>query len=86
MTASEMARLLGRRGGRARGERLSPKEKRRIAALGGNARRLSLRAARRIVENLRYAASIEELRAKPMAVRRESAFAGRLPGIYPAGT
>lgn len=83
MTVSEIARLLGSRGGRARGERLSVAEKKRIAALGGKARLLSLRAGRRIVENLRYAAAAEELRGKPKAVRRESTFTGRLPGIYP---
>lgn len=84
MTAPEMARLLGRMGGRARGDRLSAAEKQRIASLGGKARMSSLRASRRIVENLAYAAAAEELRGKPKVVRRESTFTGRLPGIYPA--
>jgi len=83
MNASEMARALGRRGGRARGERLSVAEKRRIASLGGKARRQSLQAARRIADNFRYAAVLDELRGQPTTVRRLSAFAGPLPGIYP---
>ncbi len=86
MTASEMARGLGSLGGRARSERLSAAQKKGIAALGGQARMLSLRASRRIAENLRYAAAADELRGKPRVVRRESTFTGRLPGIYLAGS
>jgi len=81
---SEMARRLGSRGGRARGLRLSAAEKKSIASLGGQARMLSLRASRRIVENLMYAAAAAELRGEARVVRRESTFTGRLPGIYPA--
>ncbi|MGE0640820.1 MAG: hypothetical protein AB7G12_16780 [Thermoanaerobaculia bacterium] len=84
MTPTEMARILGSRGGRARSEKLPAAEKRRIASLGGQARRLSLRAGRRIDENLDYAAAAEELRGKRNVVRRESTFRGRLPGLYPA--
>jgi len=86
MNASEMARALGRKGGRARSERLSATEKKRIASLGGKARLRSLRAARRIVDNLRYAAAVAELRGQLTSVRRQPDFAGRLPGIYPAGS
>ena len=57
--------------------------KRRIASQGGKARRESLAAARRIVENLRYARAVEELRGAPRPILREPAFAGRLPGLYP---
>jgi len=85
MTVSEMARALGRKGGRARGKRLSAAEKKHIASLGGNARRESLQAARRIADTLGYADAVEELRGRP-AVSRESAFAGPLPGIYPTGS
>ena len=84
MNASEMARALGRRGGRARAKRLTRAEKRRIASLGGKARLQSLEAARRIADNCRYAAVIAELRG-PTTVRRFVVFTGRLPGIYPAG-
>jgi hypothetical protein len=86
MNASAMARALGRMGGVARSAGLSATEKKRIASLGGQARRRSLRATRRIVENLRYAAAAAELRGRPTSVRREPDFAGRLPGIYPAGS
>jgi hypothetical protein len=82
MNASEMARALGRRGGQARGKRLSAAEKKRIASMGGNARLQSLRAARRIADNLRYAAVVGNLRGQPTTVRRLRTFAGPLPGIY----
>lgn len=85
MNASDMARALGSRGGRARSERLSATEKKRIASLGGEARLRSLRAARRIVENLRYAVVLGELGRRATSVRRLTDFAGPLPGIYPAG-
>jgi hypothetical protein len=81
MTPREMARALGRRGGRARSRRLSAAEKARIASLGGHARRETRLAARRIVENLRYARTIDELRGQ-VSVRRLSECAGTLPGIY----
>ena len=86
MNASEMARALGKKGGRARSERLSATEKQRIASLGGKARLRSLRAAHRIVDNLRYAAAVGELGGQATSVRRRASFAGPLPGIYPAGS
>ncbi len=86
MNASEMARALGRKGGRARARRLSVADTKRIASLGGKARLQSLQAARRIVDNLRYAAVLGDLRGQPTSVRRLSTFAGTLPGIYPAGS
>ena len=84
MHASEMARALGRRGGRARGKRLSSAEKKRIASLGGKARFQSIQATRRIVDNLRYATVVSDFRRQPPNVKRLRAFAGPLPGIYPA--
>jgi hypothetical protein len=81
MNASEMARALGRRGGQARGKRLSAEEKKRIASMGGNARLQSLQAARRIADNFRYAAVVGNLRGRPTTVRRLRTFAGPLPGI-----
>jgi hypothetical protein len=83
MNITEMAMALGRRGGRARSRRLSAAEKRRIAALGGRARAQSLRAARRVADNFRYAAALRDLHGSSSSVRRLSAFAGPLPGIYP---
>lgn len=82
MNTSEMARALGSRGGRARSARLSAAEKKRIASLGGEARARSLEAGRRIVENLRYAAVLGELRGRATRVRRQATFAGPLPGLH----
>lgn len=81
MNVSQMARALGSRGGRARNRRLSAAEKARIAALGGKARAFSIQAARRIADNFRYVAVLEVLRPPPR-VKRLTAFAGPLPGIY----
>jgi hypothetical protein len=83
MNASQMARALGRRGGRARGSRLSAADKKRIASMGGRARSQSLRAARRIAENFRYVQVLEALRPRVATVRRVGVFRGSLPGIYP---
>jgi len=65
---------------------LSAAEKQRIASLGGKARRQSLQAARRIAENFRYVAVMAELRGLSTRVTHLKAFAGPLPGIYPAGS
>jgi hypothetical protein len=78
-----MARALGRRGGLARARRLSMADRQQVASAGGAARRESLLAAGRIVDNFRYVASIEALAPK-IRVRRLSTVRGRLPGIYPA--
>jgi hypothetical protein len=82
VNARDMARALGRRGGRARARNLTADERRRIAALGGAARRRSLDAARRLAANFVYAAMVRELRPPP-AVERMKSFSGRLPGLYP---
>jgi hypothetical protein len=84
MNLSDVARALGRRGGRARAKRLSAAEKRRIASLGGRARLESIRAARRITDNFAYAAAVGDLRGRPARVARLATFGGRLPGIYRA--
>jgi len=83
MDSREIARALGRRGGRTRAKRLSASERERIASLGGKARATSLLAARRIAANLRYAALLRDLR-RPTDVKRLRAFEGPLPGIYPS--
>ena len=82
MNSRTMAQHLGRRGGRARAVRLSADAKRRIAALGGQARAESFATARRIEENLRYAATIAELQPRSVVVTREERPERRLPGIY----
>jgi hypothetical protein len=83
MNTRQMARALGRRGGQARARRLSADERRRIAALGGHARRESLQAARRIEQTLRYAAAADELRGGRPAIVRVSTCRHRLPGTSP---
>jgi len=86
MNASEMAKVLGRKGGRTRARRLSVAQRKRIASLGGQARRESLEAARRIAANFRYAAVLDELRGQQATVERLRVFAGPLPGIYSTGS
>lgn len=78
-----MAAVLGRRGGRARARRLSAAERRRIAALGGQARASSMQAARRLTDNLLYLAAVVELRGGAPPVDILNSFEHPLPGIYP---
>jgi hypothetical protein len=68
-----------------RARRLTARERRRIASLGGKARSTSLKAAERIAANLRYAAVLDELRGGSIRVKRVRAFEGPLPGIYAPG-
>ena len=82
MNARDMARALGRRGGRARARNLTADERRRIAALGGAARRRSLELAQRHHDNFIYAAIVLELQPPPR-VERMRTFDGPLPGLYP---
>jgi len=83
MNAREIARALGRRGGRARARRLSAAERSRVASLGGKARAASVVAARRIAVNLSYAAVLRELQG-PTDVTRLRTFDGPLPGVDPS--
>ena len=53
---------------------------------GGEARRRSIQAARRIMDNLRYAAAAGDLQGRREPLQRLRAFAGPLPGIYPTGS
>ncbi len=82
MNAREIARVLGSRGGHARARRLSADDRQRIASLGGQARRRSFESARRIADNFRYVASINELQARSQKVPKLKTFAGPLPGVY----
>jgi len=82
MDVGAIAREMGRRGGRARASRLSPERRSQIASLGGLARQRSLLAARRLVENLLYAAAVAELQGGTREVLRMKTFTGRLPGPY----
>ena len=80
MTTSEMARILGRKGGAARARRLPTAERARIAALGGAARAESKIGERRILDNLRYAEAIWQLRPPP-PLRRNRACPKPLPDV-----
>jgi hypothetical protein len=82
MSPHSLASMLGRRGGLARGRRLSATEKKRIASLGGRARARSLLAARRIADNFRYVATMGALQS-PARVQQERACTRKLPGLYP---
>ena len=78
-----MARRLGQRGGIARARRLSAERRSEIASLGGEARRRSILAAKRIADNFRYLSAVLALQGGPPEVARMKTCAGRLPGIYP---
>ncbi|MDX1386603.1 MAG: hypothetical protein R3257_03360 [bacterium] len=80
MKVRQIAKVLGRRGGRVRAQRLSKKKRSEIASLGGQARATSLQSAKLIRENFRYLASIEALSPKP-PVTRISTFEMPLPDI-----
>ena len=85
MNVSRVARILGRRGGKARAARLPAPDRQRIASLGGAARAASLQRARRVAENFRYVAAVRDLQGTATEIARLGRFEGRLPGIYPAG-
>jgi hypothetical protein len=86
MNPQNAAKALGRRGGQARARRLSTIEKKRIASLGGAARRESLQAAQRVADNFRYVNAMRDLQGQGSRaiVARLSKFDGPLPGIYVA--
>ena len=78
-----IAAALGRLGGRARARRLSPAERRRIAALGGAARSRSLEVARRIADNFAYVSAMQALGGRRTSPARVATCKGPLPGLYP---
>jgi hypothetical protein len=86
MDVRAVARAMGRRGGQARARRLSAERRREIASLGGRARHRSLLVARRIADNLLYAAAALELQGGRPELLRMRTFTGRLPGLYPDQT
>ena len=81
MKYSELAKALGSRGGKARAKRLNSKEKKLIASAGGKARVESLRLAKRIEINFRYANTLKEM-ASPIRVSSVSKTHKKLPGFY----
>ena len=69
MDTHRAAQALGRLGGLARARKLGPAERRRIASLGGLTRSLSRHAVRRIEENFRALAAIDDLRRASRGLR-----------------
>jgi len=65
MKLKNIAKKLGRQGGKARSKILSSKEKRRIASQGGRARAQSYRLKKAIEENFRYLKTIHQLSPSP---------------------
>ena len=81
MNTSEIARMLGRRGGLRRAQQLSNARRVEIAQLGSLARADSLRLGRVIRNNFDYVAAMRQLNP-PAKVNSESKSARKLPGIY----
>lgn len=77
-----IAKALGRLGGQARARRLPSAERRRIAALGGAARRRSFDVAKRIAENFAYVEAMQALGGRQRRQVQVSTCKGPLPGIY----
>ena len=82
-STSAIAAALGRLGGQARARRLSPADRRRIAALGGTARKRSLEVARRIADNFAYVSAMQALGDRRPRASQVSTCKGPLPGLYP---
>lgn len=78
-----IAAALGRLGGQARARRLDSTERKRIAALGGAARKQSLDVARRIADNFAYVTAMQELAGPRTKSTRIKTCKGPLPGLYP---
>jgi hypothetical protein len=76
-----MAKMLGRRGGLSRAQRLSRRRRAEIARMGGRAREESLRLAEAIRSNFNYLAAVHSLQ-RPRHVRSESTCNGPLPGLH----
>lgn len=85
MDLTDIAKQMGRLGGKARARRLSRQAKQAIGSLGGKARAQSLLVAKRIEQNFAYVAALSELQGKPCKVKQIKHCTGRLPGIYPDG-
>ncbi|OGQ45181.1 MAG: hypothetical protein A3H42_02370 [Deltaproteobacteria bacterium RIFCSPLOWO2_02_FULL_46_8] len=81
MKLSRYAKILGRKGGLKRAQKLSSARKKAIAVVGAKARAESLRAAKRIQENFLYLEAIREM-APPPKVRSLKKTRNKLPDIY----
>lgn len=81
MKLKNMAKELGRRGGRARARKLSTEQKVKIASLGGSTRAQSFLLAKRIRENFAYFEIVQTLAPKRSQVSRVSVVRNKLPEI-----
>ena len=81
MNTLEIARMLGRRGGLKRAQRLSRARRVEIARLGSQARVDSLRLGQAIRSNFDYLAAIRQLQPS-RSVSAKSTAVRKLPGIY----
>ena len=81
MNTSEIARMLGRRGGLKRAQRLSKARRVEIARLGAQARADSFSLEQAMRNNFDYVAAMRQLHP-PATVSSESKAARKLPGIY----
>lgn len=64
MKVSQLAKILGRRGGMARARNLSSTKKKEIGRLGGEIRWLSAKAPFRILKNFTYFKAVHMLKKK----------------------
>ncbi len=82
MQITDVAKALGALGGLARARRLSAADRRRIARLGGHARRRSMEVGQRIIDTVAYATAADDLRRPAQRIVRVSTCKGPLPGLY----
>jgi general stress protein YciG len=80
MNIKDIAKELGRRGGKARAKKLSPARRKEIASKGGRSKSFSRKAIQRIEDNFRYLEIIHGLR-KPPKVKRVSRVNHPLPDL-----
>lgn len=79
---SEIAKLLGRQGGKARAKKLTQNQRSSIASKGAQARKESLLLKKRIISNFKFLQAIQELQPRQKTVKRLKTCRHKLPGIY----
>lgn len=72
MSPSQLAKILGRRGGLARARKLSSQRRKEIASLGGQVKHITNKAIQRIERNFKYLKAVKILQRalKPKSVSR----------------
>lgn len=79
---SEIAKLLGSKGGKARAKKLTSEQRSSIASKGAQARKESLLLKKRIIANFEYLQAIQELQPQKKIIKRLKTCRHKLPGIY----